>query len=334
MKKNLPDISVIMPVYKAEAFIERCAKSLFEQTFRNIEYIFINDCTPDQSMHVLEKTASGYPDRLEQIRYVHHSSNRGVSAARNAGLAIATGEYLFFADADDWMERDMLADMYQAAKEKDADIVRCDFKCTYPAREETVEQGNEDDPIACLKLLLCEKLHGALWTKLVRRSLYVDHKIIFHDGNWGDLRVSVQLFYYARKITCIPKAYYHYVQYNPNSLSTKQLNKKLHEMLRQTDGIIEFLKDKNVQLDKYIHYLKLAAKQTLLFTCDKDSFRRWLQIYPESNRYIWFYPSLPFHLRVVGGCTAMRLWPLIDLWIQVKKWRRRKTETLVESLYG
>jgi hypothetical protein len=110
------------------------------------------------------------------------------------------------------------------------------------------------------------------------------------------------------------------VQFNPNSLSAKEMETRLNEMISQTDGIIEFLKSKHVRLDKYILFLKLAAKQSLLFTCDKKSFQRWLRIYPESNKYIWFYPSLPLHLRIVGGCTSLRLWLLVDIWIQAKKW--------------
>ena len=318
-------ISVITPVYNVENYIERCARSLFEQTMKDdVEYIFVNDCTPDRSMQIIEEVASGYPDRLSHIRYLHHSSNSGASAARNSGLAVAQGEYIYYADSDDWAEKEMLADMYTAAKENDADIVRSDFFCNYSTHEEMVKQANETNPMECLKLLLSEKIHGGFWTKLVRRTLYTDNKIVIFDGYWEDLRISVQLFYYAKKTAYIPKAYYHYIQSNPNALGMLDLKKKLDGIIKNTNGIIAFLQDKNLQLDKQIHYLKLAAKQTLLFTCDKSSFKEWLQIYPESNNYIWFYPSLPFHLRIVGGCTSLRLWPLIDLWIWIKKWYGRK----------
>jgi len=320
-------ISVIVPVYNVENYIERCARSLFEQTIEEgIEYIFVNDCTPDRSMQMLEEVASGYPEKLKHVRYIHHSLNSGASAARNSGLAAAQGEYIFYADGDDWAEKDMLNDMYNAAKENNADIVQCDFFCTDLAHEEYRKQRNEIDSIACIKLLLSEKLHGALWNKLVRRTLYIDNKIIIFDGYWEDLRASVQLFYYAKKIIYMPKAYYHYVQCNPNALTVQNYEKKLEEMIINTNGIIEFLKEKNIQWHKYISYLKLGAKRGLLITCDKKLFQRWLQIYPESNKYIWFYPSLPLHLRIVGGCTSIKLWPLIDFWIWMKKLYRRKSK--------
>ena len=325
MKKEIPDISVIVPIYKVEAYIKHCAESLFEQTKKEgVEYIFVNDCTPDRSMQIVEEVALGYPDRLDQIRYVHHASNKGVSAARNSGLDVAQGEYIVYIDGDDWIEKEMLADMYKAAKENDADIVRCDFFCTYSTFEKRMKSVDEVDPVECIKLLLSEKIHGGLWSKLIRHTLYTDNKIVFFDGYWEDLRASVQFFYYAKKTVYVPKSYYHYTQYNDNAQGALNLDKKLDEIIRNTDGIIDFLEDKHLPLDKYIHYLKLAAKQTLLFTCDKSSYRKWLQIYPESNKYTWSYPSLPLHLRIIGGCTTLRLWPLIDLWIWMKKWRGRK----------
>ena len=316
-------LSVIVPVYNVENYIERCVVSLFEQTMEDgVEFIFVNDCTPDKSMQIIEKVASGYHNRLQHIRYVNHALNRGLHKARNSGIAIAQGEYIFHADSDDWAEKDLLADMYKKAKETDADIVRSDFFCTYSTHEKYMKQGNEIDPIVCIQLLLSEKMHGGLWSKLIRRTLYMDNKIIVLDDYWEDLIASVQLFYNAKKIAYIPKAYYHYMQGNPNALGMLNLQKKLDGIIKNTNGIIEFLKDKNLPIAKQIHYLKLAAKQTLLFTCDKDSFRKWPEIYPESNQYIWSYPSLPLHLRIVGGCTALRLWPLIDLWILIKKAKR------------
>jgi glycosyltransferase involved in cell wall biosynthesis len=270
-------------------------------------------------MQILKEIASEYPDRLAHVRYINHAANLGVSMARNSGLALAQGEYIFYVDADDWANRDMLTDLYKAAKENDADIVNCDYFCSYSTYEKYIKQSRETSPINYIKQLLSEKIHSALWTKLIKHTLYTDNEINFFNGYWEDLRASVALFYYAKKTVYLPKAYYHYVQYNENALTGEKYKMKLSDILRQTEGIIEFLESKNLRLKKHINYLKLAAKQTLLFTCEKDMFRMWLNIYPESNKYIWFYPSLPFHLRMLGGCTSLRLWPLIDLWIWMKK---------------
>lgn len=100
-----PKISIIIPVYGVEKCIERCARSLFEQTLKEgIEYIFIDDCTPDKSIEIVKRVLEEYPERKEQVKIVRHEHNRGVAAARNTALDAATGEFVFFVDADDWIE--------------------------------------------------------------------------------------------------------------------------------------------------------------------------------------------------------------------------------------
>lgn len=97
---NTPLVSVIVPVYNVAPYIERCAKSLFEQTLKDIEIIFVDDCSSDNSIELVKNLASNYPDRLAQIKYVRHERNRGLAQARKTGLDIATGEYVAHCDSD------------------------------------------------------------------------------------------------------------------------------------------------------------------------------------------------------------------------------------------
>jgi glycosyltransferase involved in cell wall biosynthesis len=316
-----PRLSIIIPIYNVEEYIERCVRSLFDQTLENIEYIFVDDASPDRSIEKLRQIMAQYESKNLVIKIITHNQNKGLPSARNSGLAVAVGGYVFHCDSDDWLEKDAMEKMYGVATENDADIVWCDFFCSYPSREIHVKQSNPASPVAYMKSLLSEKMHGGVWNKLVRRTLYIDNKICFAEGSnmWEDLRVSTQLFYYARKIVYIPQAYYHYVQYNTNSLSAGTLDKKLDEMLRNTEGIIDFLADKDVQLEKEINYLKLAAKKTLLFTIDTQNFARWKQIYPESNKQIWSYSALPLYHRFLAWCVSCNIWFVIDIWIFCKK---------------
>ena len=96
----MPKVSVLVPVYGVEKYIERCARSLFEQTLDDMECIFVDDCTPDDSMQVLVKILSEYPRRKEQVKIIHHETNQGLPAARQSGLKIATGEYIAHCDSD------------------------------------------------------------------------------------------------------------------------------------------------------------------------------------------------------------------------------------------
>ena len=100
-------ISVIVPIYNVRLYIERCVRSLMEQTLENIEFIFVNDCTPDDSMDILHHVLKEYPKRRKQIKIIEHETNRGISAVRNTGLKNATGQYIIYCDSDDWVEKNM-----------------------------------------------------------------------------------------------------------------------------------------------------------------------------------------------------------------------------------
>ncbi|MEA4968038.1 MAG: glycosyltransferase family 2 protein, partial [Bacteroidaceae bacterium] len=104
---HYPKISVIIPVYNAELYFEKCLRSLFEQTFGGIEFVFINDNTPDNSFNILENVLADYPDRKKQIKIINNKYNIGSGASRNIGLTVADGEYIVFCDSDDWCDLDL-----------------------------------------------------------------------------------------------------------------------------------------------------------------------------------------------------------------------------------
>ena len=99
-------VSVIVPVYNAGRYIERCLRSLFEQTLDSIEYIFVDDCSPDDSMDILKRVLDEYPERKDDVKILTHQVNTGQSGARRDGMRIASGEYMIHCDADDWVDTD------------------------------------------------------------------------------------------------------------------------------------------------------------------------------------------------------------------------------------
>lgn len=128
-----PLISVLIPIYKVEAYIEKCVKSLFGQTYENIEYIFVDDCTPDNSIAVLQSVMEKYPCRRNRTRIIRNATNQGIAAVRNILLENATGEYVIFIDSDDWVELSMIENLVNEAQATDADIVCCDLIVEYEA---------------------------------------------------------------------------------------------------------------------------------------------------------------------------------------------------------
>lgn len=120
------NISVIIPVYKVEKFVERCVRSIMNQTYtEGVECIIVNDCTPDDSMKIVEKLIADYTGTI-CFKLLYHKQNCGLAAVRNTGMSAATGEYILHIDSDDYCEPDMLEKMYSKAIEENADIVVAD----------------------------------------------------------------------------------------------------------------------------------------------------------------------------------------------------------------
>ncbi|MBQ1779984.1 MAG: glycosyltransferase family 2 protein, partial [Bacteroidales bacterium] len=116
-------VSILVPIYEVEKYIERCARSLFEQTYDNLEYIFVDDCSPDKSMEILEQVMEDYPNRKKQVRIIRHEHNRGLAAARNTALDAATSPFITHVDSDDYLSLDAIHLLVNKQVETDADIV-------------------------------------------------------------------------------------------------------------------------------------------------------------------------------------------------------------------
>lgn len=122
-------VSILVPVYGVEKYIGQCARSLFEQDYQHIEYVFVNDCTRDRSIEILLETLKSYPRRASQVKIVDHEVNRGLAAARNTALDHATGEYVLPVDSDDYLSaRDAVSRLMEKALEEDDDAVFYDMQ--------------------------------------------------------------------------------------------------------------------------------------------------------------------------------------------------------------
>ena len=127
-----PKVSVIIPVYNVEKYIERCARSLFGQTLDDIEYIFIDDCSTDNSIFIMQNILEEYPKRKNSVKIIRHSVNKGVGQTRQDGIDVASGQYLIHCDPDDWVDASIYQKLYSEAILKSAEMVICDFFYTLP----------------------------------------------------------------------------------------------------------------------------------------------------------------------------------------------------------
>lgn len=208
-------VSVIVPVYKVERWIERCARSLMEQTLAEAEFIFVDDCSPDGSITVLERVLEEYPQRKGQVNVIRHTENRGVSVSRQDGLDAATGEYVIHADPDDRVEPEMLERLYEKAKAEDADMVICDFYQVNPktGRKRLFAQRPEVLDAETVQRQLFQNLHGSVWNKLVRLEVIRKANVRFPEDYafCEDLTFNAELLNQPLKITYLPEAFYNYV---------------------------------------------------------------------------------------------------------------------------
>ncbi len=222
----MPKVSVIVPVYNAEKYIERCAKSLFGQTLRDMEYIFVNDCSPDRSIEVLQRVLNEYPERVSQVNIVNLEINGGVSAARQRGTDIATGEYLIHCDPDDWVELNMYETLYNIAESEGVDLVMCDF--CYVTDDSVVHTVNCcPDEFSGLGLLRCisgaslHRLHGSLCNKLIKSTCYINNTQFPRGVNFcEDVSVLFQLLPCIKKIAYVNRALYYYYRMNESSITS------------------------------------------------------------------------------------------------------------------
>jgi glycosyltransferase involved in cell wall biosynthesis len=298
-----PKVSVIIPVYKAEQYIEKCARSLFEQTLDDIEFIFIDDCTPDNSIDILKCLIRDYPHRKSQVKIIHNEENKGISTTRNIGLNNSTGEYIIHCDSDDWIDDDLYEKLYLKAIEEKSDIVLCDFireeSGNLKIRKEFLNENVEE----YVKAILTTKLSPYLWNKLVSRNLYLKYNIFFPDGIniREDFYALVKLFYYSKKISRISDSYYHY-RIHGHSISRHKNMRDFNSVFVQ-DRIkasvlaYDFLMntDDKVKYEKAILDSKLILKIRII--TKMYGVKKAREIFPETDSKI-FSSNLSLHHKI------------------------------------
>lgn len=309
-------VSVIVPVYKVEKFIGRCIRSLMEQTLQEVEFIIVDDCSPDNSIAVAKAVIEDFPERKGQVRIVRHEENKGLPAARNSGLAIAGGEYVFHCDSDDFTEPDMLQRMYSEAKRKDADIVWCDWYLSFGQNERYMKQPGYATPQMALKGILGGVMKYNVWNKLVRRTLYADNGILFPAGyGMGEDMTMIRLFACAQKVSYIPEGFYHYVKLNTGAFSNTYSERHLEELRHNVEQTLSFLENRyGDTLDTDMEFFKLDVKYPFLITDDRKKYRLWETWYPEANRYISLNKNVSFRRRVLQQLADRKMFGVVWLY--------------------
>ena len=308
MVMNTPKVSIVVPVYGVEKYIERCARSLFEQTLDDIEYLFIDDCTPDNSIDVLNNVLSEYPHRKSLARVVRMEQNSGQAAVRMRGIKEAKGEYLMFCDSDDWVENQYCGLLYIEAINSNSEIVVCDYSVVDD--ENNVKVKSEMFPPTISKEEMMKQiLHGilssSLWNKIFKRTLFVDKSIVPPKGNMGeDMILLLQALFYCNRVIYIKKSLYNYY-FNEKSItksvSKDNVYKRFQTSILNTQVMDAFFQEKGLStiLDDEFTYLKLRKLYYLQpLLSDKKIFTQWKSTYPDLFSKVIRSQAIPFKEKI------------------------------------
>lgn len=254
-----PLISVLIPVYGVEQYIERCATSIYLQTYKNLEIIFVDDCSPDNSVDIILKTLEKFPERKNQSKIIKHSINKGLAGARLTGLLNANGKYILNCDSDDYIMPSMIEEMVSVAEQANSDMVICDMMMVRKSITRCMHVNPSLNPNKLLVQLFDGEVHASVCNKLIKRNLYLLNSIFPLEGlnMREDLYVMYKLVYFSNNIAYIPKPFYFYDLSNDNSYTSSLMN------IRAQEDSYKIIED--ISLFFKSNYADVQVKQAIIF---------------------------------------------------------------------
>lgn len=308
-------VSVIVPVFNVARFLPKCVQTLMQQTLSDVEYVFVDDCSTDDSYTVLCQEIEKYSFREKDIRIVRHPKNLGLPSARNSGMKAAQGKFIFHCDSDDYLETNALELLFSKAEAEDADLVWCDWFLSYSTSERYMSQKMVEpiNSLNYLREILFGRLKYNVWNKLVKREMYFENNIFFPDGyGMGEDMTMIKIISQVQTVAYVPKALYHYVRYNTGAYTGSFNEMYLQQIQYNAQSAIEYiLRTPLTELDKEINCFKLNLKLPFLISNSFSSYRIWTKLYPESNKYLRDNPYLPLQTRWLQQLASLHFYGLI-----------------------
>lgn len=309
-----PKISIIIPIYNVEAHVEKCVRSLFNQSMIDLEYIFIDDGSPDNSLTIIKNVLLEFPARVNAVTFIRHDKNRGLTSSRNSGLSVARGEYIMHCDGDDWLDIEMCHKLYEHAVRTDSDIVYCDYWMVFNSG---MQRYTTIDIINDRYLYIKKYMLGltVLWNFIAKKSLYDKYQLKSpeHITYCEDFHLAIRLFYFASRIHKVSESLYYYNRTNVSSLLNQSGIKAREDSLVAFSEIAEFLKGKGVYyyFEQEVNWRILNAKQDWIL--NPQTYELFLNTLPESNKYILDCPYLNLKIKILMWCKLHNLGWVTDI---------------------
>ena len=258
-------ISILVPIYGTREYIARCAHSLFRQSYENIEYIFVNDCTKDDSVEILKQIISKYPNRKDQIKIINHVQNGGLAKARLTGIENATGDYIWCVDSDDYVDIQALS-ILEKYISQGYDMIFFNYIICSNKGKNTVQR----DKIT-VKSLLSMLTPFTIWSAIIKSSLITSNKIlpIEHVDFSEDYVMMSRLIVSCRNYINAHESLYYYNVMNLNSYMHNIDKNKIIQSCIGAIKIHDYLCNKKKGLSAFYYYISLRYIQ--LYRIEKSN---------------------------------------------------------------
>lgn len=285
-------VSICVPVYGGEKYIAQCARSLFEQTYEDMEYVFVNDCTKDKSIEVVLQVAADYPQRKDAVKIVNHDRNHGLAASRRTGVENASGDYFLYIDEDDYLEPDAISRYVACALETDADIVMADHNFVMSDGVIPHHDVIPEDKGDYVRKLLTRKTSIEIWGRLFRRSFVMEQGLFAPEGldMSEDFVLIPRMVYLAKRVAKVDACLLNYVRYNEGA-GSRSVKRRGLETTAQAMEMLEDFFTKIPDAADYADALtmaKLHNKVTLYGIAAKKDYGFIRPLYPEVS--VWRSP--------------------------------------------
>ena len=321
-------VSILVPVYKVEQYMERCSRSLFEQSYPNLEYVFVDDCSPDRSIEVLKRVMEDYPERKDAVRIVTHAVNRGVAATRNTSLDHSSGTFLFFLDSDDWLDTNAILSLVRKQSETDADMVWGRRLVHYSKGEAPLPEIDYKSQEQLVLQMMQRTWDHFVTGRLFRRRLFDDHQLRWVEGlDIGEDRyIMALLAYHAQGFTMADDLAYHYERRNDSALTSCRSAQKAFRNNRIELENVQLIEQ--YFLDKEPVYRQEAAR------CVLEQLQYNLQAavaFKDRGEYYRVLETIHHHQgRKKGPCG----WIKTRYGYQVMAWQKRRVARFIRKRYA
>ena len=314
-----PTVSVIIPMYNVSEYVDDCFSNLASQVLTNYEVILIDDKSVDDTIEKVLLAIECFERKDVEFTLITQEMNMGVACARNIGLERASGEYVYFYDADDRLEPDTLSALYSEAKQQDADIVGCEWFISFSQNERIIGQRDVNKGVDLFKGFASGVIRWNLWLFMVRRSLYEQNGIRFLPGmNMGeDMMVMMKLALISNRVSIVHKPLYHYSQTNTGA-QTKNWSKEKRDQVTANVKEVEAFCRRNYgdSFDLELDFLKQSIKLPFIISDRRDDYKIWANWFPESDKSIRRNKNLPLRTRCLQLAAANRQYWI--LWLYYK----------------